>query len=315
MLTSVKHSKEKPRMATTNAQTAKPMEFRKRRPRQTANPVVNNKPDIYLEFSTSKLGIRVRGGDNKQGLFVAAITNEAPQQAREQLPEGSQIISVNEHNLENTPFDQAVEHFAQLSLPIKVRFRPPLHPPKKQQQYNRHHDHDHHHHHNHDEDDEEEGTCYIACYMILFVISFMVLISCSLNGFPGIPTQLPSMPKLFPDRSRSRRGRRGRDGADGSASSESRDRRNNKNYPGSPKDILEQGSKIKEQLRMKSKIGGEGAKGRRLLDDVVGSDMNNIHNILNDVDMNLVDIEVDDLLNMDKMGKNKPKMRKRGGGK
>lgn len=287
-------------MATSNArlaQTAKPMEFRQRRPRATANPVVSNKPDIFLEFNTSKLGIRVRGGENKQGLYVAAVTNEAPPQAKDKIIEGAQIISVNEHNLENTPFDQAVEHFAQLTLPIQVRFRPPLYPPRKQQQsYNNHHghDHDHHHHHHDDDDDEEEGTCYIACYMILFVISFMILVSASLNGFPGIPTKLPTMPRLFPDKkSRSGRSRRGKSKSSSSSSSTS------SSSSSSIPDISQQSAKIKEQLRMK-----QDKKGRRLLDDVITSDMNNIHNILNNVEMNLYDdihnIGVDDLLNMDK---------------
>mmetsp|Transcript_32150 Transcript_32150/g.28211 ORF Transcript_32150/g.28211 Transcript_32150/m.28211 type:complete len:303 (+) Transcript_32150:33-941(+) len=302
-------------MATTNAQAAKPMEFRQRRPRPTANPVVSNKPDIYLEFNTSKLGIRVRGGDNKQGLYVAAVTNEAPPQAKDKIIEGAQIISVNEHNLENAPFDQAVEHFAQLTLPIQVRFRPPLYPPRKQSSYqssHSHHDHDHDHHHHHDDDDdEEEGTCYIACYMILFVISFMIIVSMSLNGFPGIPTQLPSMPRLFPDKSRSGRSRRGRSRSSSSSSSSGESKKSKAS------DILQQGAKIKEQLRMKSNgipnDNGGDKKGRRLLADVVSSDMNNIHNILNDVEMNLYDdIGVDELLNMDKKNtkKNKRKGRK-----
>ena len=257
-------------MATTKAQAAKPMEFRQRRPRPTANPVVSNKPDIFLEFNTSKLGIRVRGGDDKQGLYVAAVTNEAPLQAKDKIVQGSQIISVNEHNLENTPFDQAVEYFAQLTLPIQVRFRPPLYPPKNNNNNNNnhghhHHDHDHHHHHN-DDDDDQEGTCYIACYMILFVISFMILVSTSLNGFPGIPTKLPSMPRLFPDKSRSGRYRKSRD-------------------------RLQQNTKINQQNDNNNK------KGRKLLDDVIDSDMNNIHNILNNVEMNLYDDNIDNIDN------------------
>merc|ERR1712154_452664 len=241
-------------------------------PRPTANPVVSNKPDIYLEFSTSKLSIRVRGGDNKVGLFVAAVTNEAPPNAKDKIPEGAQIISVNEHNLEQSPFDEAVEHFAQLTLPITVRFRPPLHPPKKQSISHRghHHDHDHDHHHHHNDDDEEEGTCYIACYMILFVVTFMFLVSMSLNGWPGIPTSLPSMPRLFPSKGERRRNRR---------------------------DKINENT-IKQQLRQKTM---EQNKGRKLLEDI-GSDMNNIQNILHGVDMNLneieKDIEIDDLLMM-----------------
>eukprot|EP00484_Ammonia_sp_Unknown_P024773 CAMPEP_0197033262 /NCGR_PEP_ID=MMETSP1384-20130603/11719_1 /TAXON_ID=29189 /ORGANISM="Ammonia sp." /LENGTH=287 /DNA_ID=CAMNT_0042463051 /DNA_START=31 /DNA_END=894 /DNA_ORIENTATION=+ len=270
--------------------TAKPMEFRQRRPRQTANPVVSSKPDIFLEFNTSKLGIRVRGGDNKQGLYVAAVTNEAPPQARDVVPEGAQIISVNEHNLEKAPFDEAVEHFAQLTLPISVRFRPPLHPPKKQQnQHSHHHGHDHdHHHHHHDEDDEEEGTCYIACYMILFVICFMFLVSVALNGWPGIPTALPSMPRLFPAKGSRGRSRRDRGGA------------------GDPlndiESLVEQKKKLSEQLRKKNNNGKADGSRRLLYDDILG-DMNNINNILNEVDINLEDIEVDDLINMDKKKK------------
>eukprot|EP01084_Bolivina_argentea_P058196 106277_1 len=267
-------------MSTLKNQSSKPMEFRQRRPRQTSNPVVSNKPDIYFEFSTSKLGIRVRSGDDKQGLYVAAVTNEAPPSAKDKVPEGSQIISVNERNLEHSPFDEAVEHFAQLTLPITVRFRPPLYPIKKST-YNSHghehgHDHDHHdhHHHSHDEDDDEEGTCYIACYMILFVIAFMFIISMSLNGWPGIPTSLPSMPRLFP--SKNRRNRRGQ--------------KNNK-FGSETNDI------IKEQLRQKQKGKQEinpGNNNRKILQDIV-SDMNNIQNIVDRMDINLNDIEIDDL--------------------
>eukprot|EP01084_Bolivina_argentea_P161660 281407_1 len=146
-------------MSTMKSKSSKPTEFRQRRPRQTANPVVSNKPDVYLEFNTSKLGIRVRSGENKTGLYVAAVTNEAPPAAKDKIPEGAQIISVNEHVLENAPFDSAVEHFAKLTLPITVRFRPPLHAPKKQNTSSHHdhdHDHDHDHSHHHEDDDDEE---------------------------------------------------------------------------------------------------------------------------------------------------------------
>merc|ERR1719334_1241640 len=192
-------------MASTRLRsTAAPTEFRQRRPRPTANPVALPKPDIVLEFSTSKLGIRVRSSDSKVGLFVAAVTDEAPASTKEKVPVGAQIISVNEHNLENSPFDTAVEHFAQLSLPISVRFRPPLHPPRAR----RRHDDECEHHHNHHDDDEDDGTCYIACYLILFVISFMFAVSVALNGFT-FPTSMPSMPRLFPAK-KDRRGRRRR---------------------------------------------------------------------------------------------------------
>lgn len=107
--------------------------LRQRKPRATSNPIVSSKPDVFLEFDTSKLGIRVRGGDNKMGLYVAAITNEAPVHAKGKIPDGAQIISVNAKSIEHMPFDNAVKHFAQLSLPITVQFRPPLYPPKKKE--------------------------------------------------------------------------------------------------------------------------------------------------------------------------------------
>eukprot|EP01084_Bolivina_argentea_P152698 266324_1 len=257
----------------SNATAAKPMEFRQRRPRQIANPVVSNKPDVCVEFSTSKLGIRVRGGDDKMGLYVAAVTNEAPSNTRDKIPEGAQIISVNEHNLEGTPFDKAVEHFAQLTLPITVRFRPPLHPPKKTPAYSsgHHHDHDHDHHHHNDDDDDQEGTCYIACYLILFVLLFMFLVSMSLNGWPGIPTSIPSMPRLFPSRTRGDRRRRGKRNKGG---------------------IFSDSTSLKDQMRQKKNM--KTGNNRRILDDMI--DMNNPLNILNNMDMNLNDIDVDQLL-------------------
>jgi len=262
---------------------AKPMEFRQRRSRPTANPVVSTKPDITLEFTTSKLGIRVRGGDDKMGLYVAAVTAEAPPQARDVADlEGAQIICVNEHNLENTTFDVAVEHFAQLTLPIKVRFRPPLHPPKKSNyssQHRHHHDHDHHHHHD-DDDDEQEGTCYIACYMILFVLAFMFLVSMSLNGWPGIPTAWPDMPRMFPERGSRSRGRRDRGKSGGDAS----------------KDALKDSNQ-----KMHAREKPAAASRRELMYDIAG-DMNNIDNILDNVNMNMdidVQIDQDELLKMD----------------
>merc|ERR1712228_702975 len=177
-----------------------------------------------------------------------------------------QIISVNAKNLENMPFDKAVEHFAQLSLPITVQFRPPLYPPKKQppQRHSHHHDHDHHHHDC--EDDEAEGTCYIACYTILFVIGFMFSVSVFLNGFPTSLPSFSSMPRLFPQRG-SRKGRRGKNKRD---------------------------NNIKEKLKQNSERAEPPDNSRKILKDVM-SDMNNIQNLLHDVDMNLDDIQMDDL--------------------
>ena len=147
-------------MADYNTRKDREM-LRQRIPRPTSNPIVSDKPDVFLEFDTSKLGIRVRGGDDKMGLYVAAITNDAPEHAKGKIPDGAQIISVNGVNLENMLFDKAVEHFAQLSLPISVQFRPPLYPPKKKQprQLSYNPDHDHYHH---NDDDEADGTCYVC---------------------------------------------------------------------------------------------------------------------------------------------------------
>merc|ERR1712228_789456 len=99
-------------MGGFNTHKKSEMKFGQRKPRPTSNPIVSNKPDIFLKFDTSKLGVRVRGGDDKMGLFVAAITEEAPEHAKGKIPDGAQIISVNAKNLENMPFDKAVEHFA-----------------------------------------------------------------------------------------------------------------------------------------------------------------------------------------------------------
>lgn len=222
-----------------------------------------------MEFNTSKLGIRVRGGTDKKGLFVACVTAEAPNGAKEKIPDGAQIISVNKHNLENESFDKAVEHFAQLTLPITVVFRPPLHPPVKEHR-DHHHDHDHHHHCN---DDEDDGTCYVACYMIMFVISFMLIVSVSLNGF-SFPTSMPSMPRMFPERKRGKR-------------------RNKREMLEESSESLGGGSAgIDKFSDMKDPADVDN---RRLLHDAVG-DMNNIQNIWDNMEMNLdQDIEEKDL--------------------
>ena len=157
---------------------------------------------MEFTFNTSKLGVRVRPNDRKIGLWVATVTEEAPQYVQENVDAGSQIISVNGADLTNMPFQEAVEHFAQLNLPVTVRFRAPPYPVSKNGGNNNrgghghghHHGHDHHHHHHHhdDDDDESDGTCFIACYIILFVLAFMFFVSVTLNGFPSIPRSLPS---------------------------------------------------------------------------------------------------------------------------
>eukprot|EP01084_Bolivina_argentea_P186900 322055_1 len=102
------------------------MEFRQRRPLQTSNLVISDKSNISVKYKNSNLGIHVRCGDDKQGLFVSAVTNEAPSLVKERIPEGSQIISVNKHNLEHSSFDEGIKHFAQETPPITIHFRLPL---------------------------------------------------------------------------------------------------------------------------------------------------------------------------------------------
>mmetsp|Transcript_76109 Transcript_76109/g.93450 ORF Transcript_76109/g.93450 Transcript_76109/m.93450 type:complete len:390 (+) Transcript_76109:53-1222(+) len=172
-----------------------PTTLRNRQPRKIANPIISDRI-FSLKFNSSKLGIKVRSTDDKIGLFVASVTPDAPIDARDKVVPNTQIVKVNEHNLLNMPFDNAVELFAGLTLPITVTFKLPENAQLNMSTSRRFQNHHHHHHEN---DEEDDGSCYIACYIILFVVLFMFLCSISLNGFPGIPTSLPSFPKILPN--------------------------------------------------------------------------------------------------------------------
>eukprot|EP01084_Bolivina_argentea_P285681 489940_1 len=80
---------------------------------------------IEIEFKTSQLGVSVKPGKNSIGLIVSDIKDAAPTIARRKLYKDSQIIAVNGENIEHMRFNDAVNHFNELNLPIKIQFRLP----------------------------------------------------------------------------------------------------------------------------------------------------------------------------------------------
>ena len=91
--------------------------------KQTNN---QTKPDVEVEFNTSKLGVRVNSRPDRLGLWVAAVTQDAPLEAQNRVKVNSHIISVNDKEVYNMPFEDAVKLFGSLTLPITVKFRPVL---------------------------------------------------------------------------------------------------------------------------------------------------------------------------------------------
>ncbi|ETO33628.1 E3 ubiquitin ligase triad3 [Reticulomyxa filosa] len=153
--------------------------------RETTNPIESFE-DIEVDFHSSTLGIKVSPKEDDRGLRVSEVTKDATENVRKLIRPGYEIIQVNEHKIESAPFNDSVELFRRLTLPIRVKFRPAKNNSQNMNKTDKgHHHHDHHHHHNHSHrGDDEDDSCAIAGVLCLFVLVFMFVVFLLLNGFP-----------------------------------------------------------------------------------------------------------------------------------